>query len=87
MSKAVVIVALGALSCGPKPASTVAPAPKGSAEMRWDPCCASRAPSRFERRLTECAKLRSATPTERKRWDCDTLAQDFVRLQDFYRPP
>ena len=51
----------------------------------WDPCCAARGPSRFERRLTECAKLRSATLAERKRWDCDTLAQDFVRLQDFYR--
>ncbi|HSD88098.1 MAG TPA: hypothetical protein VLB44_11310 [Kofleriaceae bacterium] len=51
----------------------------------WDPCCAARAPSRFERRLTECAKLRSATLDERKRWDCDTLTQDFARLQDFYR--
>lgn len=51
----------------------------------WDPCCARRAPSRFERRLTECAKLRAATAAERKPWDCDTLAQDFVRLQDFYR--
>lgn len=51
----------------------------------WDPCCAVRAPSRFERRLTECAKLRGATPAARKPWDCDTLAQDFARLQDFYR--
>ncbi len=51
----------------------------------WDPCCAVRAPSRFEKRLTECAKLRGATPAQRKPWDCDTLAQDFVRLQDFYR--
>jgi hypothetical protein len=51
----------------------------------WDPCCAGRAPSRFERRLTECAKLRAATSAERKPWDCDTLAQDFVRLQDFNR--
>jgi hypothetical protein len=51
----------------------------------WDPCCAARGPSRFERRLTECAKLRSASQGERKRWDCDTLAQDFVRLQAFYR--
>jgi hypothetical protein len=51
----------------------------------WDPCCALRAPSRFERRLTECAKLRGATPSARKPWDCDTLAQDFVKLQDFYR--
>jgi hypothetical protein len=51
----------------------------------WEACCAGRAPSRFERRLTECAKLRGATADKRKPWDCDTLAQDFVRLQDFYR--
>jgi hypothetical protein len=51
----------------------------------WDPCCAMRAPSRFERRLDECAKLRSATTAERKRWDCDTLAQDFVKLQELLR--
>jgi hypothetical protein len=51
----------------------------------WDPCCSGRAPSRFERRLTECAKLRNASSQERKPWDCDTLPQDFDRLKDFYR--
>ncbi len=51
----------------------------------WHSCCAGRTPSRFSRRLTECAKLRKATAAERKPWDCDTLAQDYVRLQDFYR--
>jgi hypothetical protein len=51
----------------------------------WDPCCAVRAPSRFEKRLLECPKLRSATKLSRKSWDCDTLPQDFVKLQDFLR--
>ena len=49
----------------------------------WDPCCAQRAPSRFEKRLVECAKLRGSTSSMRKNWDCDTLAQDWVKLQNF----
>jgi hypothetical protein len=51
----------------------------------WDPCCAVKAPSRFEKRLVESPKLRASSQLDRKSWDCDTLAQDFVRLQDFYR--
>jgi len=51
----------------------------------WDPCCAVKAPSRFEKRLIECPKLRTASKLDRKSWDCDTLGQDFVKLQDFYR--
>lgn len=51
----------------------------------WDPCCAQRAPSRFEKRLVECARMRGTNDPMRKNWDCDTLAQDWVKLQDFLR--
>jgi hypothetical protein len=51
----------------------------------WDPCCAVKAPSRFEKRLTECAKLRGTNSSMRRNWDCDTIAQDWVKLQDFFR--
>lgn len=51
----------------------------------WDPCCAVKAPSRFEKRLIECAKLRGTNSDMWRNWDCDTLARDWVELQDFLR--